>query len=61
MGGSGGILGGGGGAGCYNIGGCGGNAGGGGGSGYNMYPNSNVGHGEGGDGIVFIQYKIILP
>ena len=54
------MLGGGGGAGQYSIGGSGGNAGGGGGSGYNAHPSNTINHGWGGDGLVFIQYRIIL-
>ena len=59
-GGAGGILGGGGGAGQYAQGGPGGAAGGGGCAGYGMYPSSSVNHGWGGDGLIFIQYKIIF-
>ena len=55
--GNGGILGGGAGAPQYCQAGNGGNAGGGGGSGYN---GQNSRWGMGGDGLVFIQYKIIL-
>ena len=56
--GNGGILGGGGGAPQYGIGGAGGNAGGGGGSGYGAYPADHCNHSWGGDGLIFIQYKI---
>lgn len=58
--GAGGVLGGGGGAAHYNFPGPGGSAGGGGGSGYGSYPDNNVNHGWGGDGLVFIQYAIIV-
>jgi hypothetical protein len=54
------MLGGGGGAPQYSIGGAGGNAGGGGGSGYGAYSQDHVNHGWGGDGLIFIQYKIIF-
>ena len=56
--GNGGILGGGGGAPQYSVGGAGGNAGGGGGSGYGAYPTDHCNHSWGGDGLIFIQYKI---
>ena len=55
-GGDGGILGGGGGSGCYTGGGHGGNAGGGGGVGYAEY----YGHNYGGCGLVIVQYARLL-
>jgi hypothetical protein len=56
--GNGGVLGGGGGAGQYCAGGNGGNAGGGGGSGYQF--GTATGHGLGGDGLIILQYALIL-
>jgi hypothetical protein len=57
-GGAGGMLGGGGGAGQYAQGGPGGQAAGGGASGYDQHPNHERAISWGGDGLIFIQYKI---
>ena len=59
IGGCGGVLGGGGGVGQYSHGGAGGAAGGGGGSGYDPNQSTDSGIGQGGDGLIFIQYKLI--
>ena len=59
-GGAGGMFGGGGGAGQYAQGGPGGAAAGGGSSGYDAHSNSEKNHGWGGDGVIFIQYRIII-